>query len=91
MTFGVMPPYAEFATAVGGGTYPIEVHAGSEDGRVMRRLRVKPAGYGDHGRLRYELTAKQLYSAVRKLGNAGDEESMSLASAVMSTLGYEWI
>ncbi len=90
MSFGVMPSYADFAARVG-ASYPIEAHMNSEDGRALRRARVRPSGLGDYGKNKYEISPKRLYALVSRWGKSGNEEEMSIASSIMSTLEYEWI
>jgi hypothetical protein len=80
-----------------GTKYPIE--AAESDRRVLDALRVKPSGVGDYGKAKYEFTAKQLYALIKKLMQKADatrddemrESAEGLASAIMGTLGYEWI
>ena len=93
MTWGVMPPFAEFARRVdaGGGGYPIEAHSTSAHGKLLRRLRVQPSGVGEYGRNRYVLSPKQLYGLVNRLSNMDPDAGEGLASSIMETLGYEWI
>jgi hypothetical protein len=104
MTFGVVPAYKEFLAHIrsnapdedrpylaAGQTFAIEAHANSEDGRILRKMRVEPSGVGQYGKNRYELTEKQLYSLIKKLGQSSDDEAMSLGSSIMANLGYEWI
>ena len=108
MTYGVVPSFAAFEKHIrsidpdegrpylaSGQKYPIEAHANSADGQVLQKLIARGAGVGGYGRLKYELTDKQLYGLIRKLAAAwnrnGNEDAGSLASSIMTTLGYEWI
>jgi hypothetical protein len=113
-SWGVLPPYKEFVKRLReedeehegqpylakGQKYPIEEHSGSAGARVLAKLKVEPTGVGGHGRNKYELTEKQLYSFIKRAAKLGmsntrdeemREEAMSLSSAIMGTLGYEWI
>lgn len=104
MTFGVVPSYREFTAHIHsidpetdqqylaiGQKFPIETHSNSADGRILHKLRVEPSGVGQYGKNRYELTEKQLYALIKKLGRSSADEAMSLGSSIMSSLGYEWI
>lgn len=111
MSFGVLPSFAAFSAHIHsedpdegrpylapGAKYPMELTG--DDQRVAVKLKLKPSGTGDYGKPRYELTAKQLYAAIKKMSamfdsDMADEElreaAGSLASSIMGTLGYEWI
>lgn len=76
-TFGVLPPYDDFWDA-------FEDTVGSMYYRIRNDHRV-----GDTDFTPRELYA-ELRSAVRDFEN-GDDEAGSWASAVLSTLGFEWV
>ncbi len=109
LTFGVVPPFAEFQAHIRGinpddgkpylaDGHKFSIEAGGTDHRVLEAVRAKVTGVGDYGKPKYEFTAKQLHSLlkklVRKAETSRDEElqegAQSLSSAIMSTLGYEW-
>jgi len=87
LTFGVMPPQADFASRVGG---KFRIEASKGDARMLQYAGARPRGYDDRGKQIFELSPGNLYTVVGRLAN-GDDESMALASSVMGTLGYEWI
>jgi hypothetical protein len=109
LTFGVVPPFDEFKHHIesgvndeghrflsAGSKYPIE--ASSSDAELFDKLKLVPTGVGAYGKPKYEFTAKQLHSLLKKLVRKGEttkddelrESAESMASAIMSTLGYEW-
>jgi hypothetical protein len=89
-SWGEMPPFADFAARVG-NSYPIEAHANSVEGKLLRRLRVQPSGVGKYGKNRYVLSPKQLYGLVNRLSDMDPDAGEGFASSIMETLGYEWI
>jgi len=111
MSFGIVPPFAEFVAHIrsedpdegrpylaAGQKYPMELTRG--DQAIAARIKLKPSGTGDYGKMRYALTDKQLHSALKKLVALGysdkvdestQQDAESLASSIMTTLGYEWI
>lgn len=87
MTFGVMPEFRDFQKnfkkSVGNKLYPWELKG--EDARAVQKIGVDSYG---------EFTDKELYDIVKKLNkqyDKGDDDAGSLASAIMSTLDFEWI
>lgn len=90
-SFGTMPTKREFHSAwnreIGEGsqfTYQYTFRGG--DAASARSARVPVEG---------SFNEKQIYSTVKKLRDAyfkkGDENAGSLASSLLSTLGFEWV
>ena len=87
MTFGTMPTrssfHARWQKEMGDQLYPYTLRG--EDATSARRARVPVQGsFGE----------TQLYNIVKKLRSAfnrGDDNAGSLASAILSHFGYEWV
>jgi hypothetical protein len=77
MTYGVLPTVEEFGEA-----FSEEVDGGVY--RIKSGLTPLPGNAdGEH-------TMSELWELVKKLAEGSDEE-MSVASDILSTLGFEWI
>jgi hypothetical protein len=78
LTYGVLPSYEDFEEA-----FDAEVPNSTYQIR------------NDRGGADGDYTARQLYSLVKEqtelFNEDGDDEAGDFASAVLSTLGYEWI
>jgi hypothetical protein len=106
MTFGTVPSPEEFAKAWGAGDldgYRMEFHEGSEEFMAfsvaigqgidshLEAVRFQEFT-GSAGRRGFRVTDPgSLRTLVRRLVEAGDEDSESLASCIITTLDWEWV
>lgn len=72
-------------------SYPIGAWSNSEDGKVLRRRKVRATGHDSSGRDRYVITRTRLPGLLIAMVRSGREDEYSLASGILSTLDVELV
>lgn len=96
-TYGVLPPRSTFNTAFNGAVRhggKFEMELTGRDAAAAEWEWGAPEHYTAQGKAFYSFTAAELYRFLENLtANQGDLDapSLSLASAILSTLGFEWV
>ena len=97
MTWGVMPDRDEFKTKVADHSpYQMKL-VGDDFGACTEAINqgidshLEAVFFEQDGQRITILDAGSLHTLVRRLSEMDDDAAMSLASAIMDTLGYEWV
>lgn len=105
MTHGVLPPYAQFTKDVrradeDGKPYwakgePFRMEFAGHEAELLADYGNFTQRAGKYGhKLGAQMNERQMYGFVKYLsrqGEKGDDQAASLASGIMSTLGYDWV
>ncbi len=97
MTYGDVPTqrafHERYLLVVGRGNYQMELVG--EDLEAMQAAYGDPRGWTKHGKGFYEFDWQNLYRVIQSLVEEGDqggiEAPTNLASAILGTLGFEWV